>query len=177
MGKSTNTPESVASDESTRADGKANVTGTSKTAGSSFVTLSINQKVQEKLSRLGIRNERDLVLHLPIRYEDETHLFPIDHAPQGRTVQVEGVIVHNEVLLKPKRQLVCKVADDSGALCMRFLNFYGSQIKTYAVGKRVRLLGDIRHGFFGAEMIHPKCRLVLKGEPLAVAMTPVYPVT
>ncbi len=133
--------------------------------------------MREKLMRLDIQTEMDLALHLPIRYEDETHIFPIDQAPEGKTVQVEGVIVHNEVLLKPRRQFVCKVADDSGTLCMRFLNFYGSQVKTYAVGKRVRLLGDIRHGFFGAEMIHPKCRVVQKGEPLAVAMTPVYPIT
>ncbi|SFK59478.1 ATP-dependent DNA helicase RecG [Nitrosomonas aestuarii] len=177
VGKSADTPESVASGEPTRIDDKTKIIDTGGTTAISFVTLSINQKVQEKLSRLGICNERDLVLHLPIRYEDETHLFPINHAPQGRTVQVEGVIVHNEVMLKPRRQLVCKITDDSGTLCMRFLNFYGSQIKTYAVGKRVRLLGEIRHGFFGAEMIHPKCRIVQKGEPLAVAMTPVYSIT
>jgi len=60
---------------------------------------------------------------------------------------------------------------------MRFLNFYGSQIKAYAVGKRVRLFGEIRHGFFGSEMVHPKCRIINRDEPLAVAMTPVYPVT
>jgi len=60
---------------------------------------------------------------------------------------------------------------------MRFLNFYGSQIKTYAVGKRVRLLGEIRTGFFGAEMVHPKCRIVRESESLAESMTPVYPTT
>lgn len=134
-------------------------------------------QVQEKLSRLGIATELDLVLHLPIRYEDETHLFPIADAPPGQTVQVEGVIIHNEVVFRPRRQLVCQVEDNSGVLVMRFLNFYGSQIKTYAVGKRVRLLGEIRGGFFGAEMVHPKCRIVRAGESLADTMTPVYPVT
>lgn len=133
--------------------------------------------VQEKLSRLGIRSERDLLLHLPIRYEDETHLFPISDAPSGQVVQVEGVIIHTEVVIRPRRQLVCQVEDNSGILVMRFLNFYGSQIKTYAVGKRVRLLGEIRSGFFGAEMVHPKCRIVRESESLAESMTPVYPIT
>ncbi|QOJ23381.1 MAG: ATP-dependent DNA helicase RecG [Gammaproteobacteria bacterium] len=133
--------------------------------------------VQEKLSRLGICNDLDLILHLPIRYEDETRLFAIADAPPGQTVQVEGVIVHAEVVVRPRRQLVCQVEDNSGVLVMRFLNFYGSQIKTYAEGKRVRLLGEVRSGFFGAEMVHPKCRIVRTGEPLAEAMTPVYPVT
>lgn len=89
----------------------------------SITALTASQKIQEKLLRLGIRSEMDLVLHLPIRYEDETHLFPISHAPQGRVVQVEGIIVDNEVIMKPRRQLVCCVTDESGSLVMRFLNF------------------------------------------------------
>jgi ATP-dependent DNA helicase RecG len=139
--------------------------------------MAVSANVQEKLSRLGIKNELDLILHLPIRYEDETHLFPISDAPQGQTVQVEGVIVHNEVVARPRRQLVCQIEDGSGKLVMRFLNFYGSQIKTYAVGKRVRLLGEIRSGFFGVEMVHPKCRTVYEGESLADTMTPIYSTT
>ncbi|WMJ10016.1 ATP-dependent DNA helicase RecG [Nitrosomonas sp. sh817] len=139
--------------------------------------MHISPGVQEKLSRLGIRTEWDLILHLPIRYEDETHLFPIADAPAGQIVQVEGVIIHNEVVTRPRRQLVCQIEDGSGVLVMRYLNFYGSQIKTYAVGKRVRLLGEIRHGYHGMEMVHPKCRIVSVSEPLADTMTPVYPVT
>ena len=139
--------------------------------------MTVSAPMQEKLSRLGIHNELDLLLHLPIRYEDETHLFPIGDAPQGQIVQVEGMIIHNEVVIRPRRQLVCQVEDGSGVLVMRFLNFYGSQIKTYAVGKRVRLLGEIRSGFFGTEMVHPKCRIVPAGESLADTMTPVYPTT
>ncbi|MBS0588232.1 MAG: ATP-dependent DNA helicase RecG [Proteobacteria bacterium] len=139
--------------------------------------MTAQSAVREKLSRLGIRNDLDLILHLPIRYEDETRLFAIADVPQGQTVQIEGVIVHSEVVVRPRRQLVCQVEDNSGVLVMRFLNFYGSQIKTYAVGKRVRLLGEVRSGFFGAEMVHPKCRIVHAGESLADAMTPVYPST
>lgn len=139
--------------------------------------MTVSTNVQEKLSRLGICNELDLILHLPIRYEDETHLFPISDAPPGQVVQVEGVIIHNEVVIRPRRQLVCQIEDSSGILVMRFLNFYGSQIRTYAVGKRVRLLGEIRSGFFGAEMVHPKCRIVRQSESLAESMTPVYPTT
>lgn len=139
--------------------------------------MHVSPGVQEKLLRLGIRTEWDLILHLPIRYEDETHLFPIADAPTGQIVQVEGVIIHSEVVMRPRRQLVCQIEDSSGILVMRYLNFYGSQIKTYAAGKRVRLLGEIRHGYHGMEMVHPKCRIVSASEPLADTMTPVYPVT
>ena len=137
----------------------------------------VSQTVQEKLDRLGVADEFDLLLHLPLRYEDETHLYPINDAPGNKTVQIEGVIIHNEVMYRPRRQLICQVEDGSGILFMRFLNFYGSQVKAYAVGTRVRLLGEVRPGFFGAEMVHPKCRIIREETPLADALTPVYPTT
>ncbi len=139
--------------------------------------MTSHNGIPEKLSRLGIKSTLDLILHLPIRYEDETHLFPIAEILQGQIVQVEGVITHNEVIIRPRRQLVCKVEDDSGMIVMRFLNFYASQIKAYAVGKRVRLMGEVRGGFWGMEMVHPKCRMVQQGETLAETLTPIYPTT
>jgi ATP-dependent DNA helicase RecG len=33
----------------------------------------------------------------------------------------------------------------------------------------------VRHGFFGAEMVHPTYKIVEEGEALATALTPVYP--
>ncbi|MGH8683724.1 MAG: ATP-dependent DNA helicase RecG, partial [Nitrosospira sp.] len=90
---------------------------------------------------------------------------------------IEGIIIHSEVMYRPRRQLVCQVEDAGGSLFMRFLNFYGSQVKAYSIGARVRLLGEVRPGFFGAEMVHPKCRIVRECEPLADALTPVYPTT
>jgi ATP-dependent DNA helicase RecG len=136
-----------------------------------------SKTVQEKLVRLGIADEFDLVLHLPLRYEDETHLYPINDVPANKTVQVEGVITRSEIMYRPRRQLVCQIEDGSGTLFMRFLNFYGSLAKAYSAGTRVRLLGEARTGFFGVEMVHPKCRLVGELEPLADALTPIYPTT
>jgi ATP-dependent DNA helicase RecG len=137
----------------------------------------IGGALEDKLSRLGIKDELGLLMHLPLRYEDETHLYPIRDAPENRVVQVEGVITHSEIMFRPRRQLVCHVDDSTGVLVMRFLNFYGSQAKAYSSGVRVRLLGEIRSGFFGAEMVHPKCRLINRAEPLADTLTPVYPTT
>ena len=141
------------------------------------VIRPVSRTVQEKLARLGIADEFDLMLHLPLRYEDETHLYPIRDVPANKTVQIEGVIIRSEIMYRPRRQLVCQVEDASGMLFMRFLNFYGSQVKAYSAGRRVRLLGEARPGFFGVEMVHPKCRIVHEHEPLADALTPIYPAT
>ena len=143
-----------------------------------FTTTGFTSKaVQEKFAKLGVINEFGLILHLPLRYEDETHLCPISDVSEGKVVQVEGTIIHSEVMYRPRRQLVCQVEDSSGILFIRFLNFYSSQIKTYSVGARVRLLGEVRPGFFGTEMVHPKCHIVREGVPLPDALTPVYPTT
>lgn len=133
--------------------------------------------VRDKLARLGILELSDLVLHLPLRYEDETRIVSIHDALSGDTVQIEGTVVKTEVKFRPGRQLVSEVDDGSGGLMMRFFNFYPSQQKVLAPGARVRVMGEIRQGFFGAEMVHPRFR-VLRGEvPLPQALTPIYPTT
>jgi ATP-dependent DNA helicase RecG len=134
-------------------------------------------KVEDKLARLGLRSDIDLVLHLPMRYEDETQVVPIRQAGfmAGSPAQVEGVVTACDVQFRPRRQLVVTIADDSGPLVMRFLNFYGSQTKQLAEGTRIRARGEVRHGFFGLEMVHPAYKVINEGAPLPTALTPVYP--
>src|SRR5471032_776364 len=116
---------------------------------------------EAKLAKLGLHTDMDLVLHLPMRYEDET--------------QVEGIVVKNEISYKPRKQLLVHIADETGDLQLRFMNFYGSQVKQLAEGTRVRARGELKHGFFGAEMVHPTYKVVNEGAPLPTSLTPVYP--
>ena len=133
--------------------------------------------LKTKLAKLGIRRDFDLVLHLPLRYEDETRLTAIAEAREGAPVQIEGTVIETQIAYRPRRQLVCKIEDASGLLIMRFINFYGSQAKALAPGARVRAFGEVRPGFFGAEMVHPRYRIVREDTPLPAALTPVYPTT
>ncbi|SAK65310.1 ATP-dependent DNA helicase RecG [Caballeronia temeraria] len=135
-------------------------------------------KTADKLARLGLKSDIDLVLHLPMRYEDETQLTPIGELIPGDIAQTEGVVFDNEIAYRPRRQLLVKIHDDAGdELTLRFLNFYGSQVKQMAIGVRLRVRGDVRGGFFGLEMVHPAVRPVDDGTPLPQALTPVYPST
>ena len=130
-----------------------------------------------KLAKLGIHHRADLLLHLPMRYEDETHLAPIATVQAGETVQVQGTITHSEIAYRPRRTLLCRIEDSSGELYLRFLNFYPSQQKQLAVGKQIRAVGETRIGYYGPEMVHPKCRSVDDDTPLQQSLTPVYPTT
>ena len=137
----------------------------------------VGSQLARRLAKLDIRRSADLLLHLPLRYEDETRLTPIAQARDGVPVQVEGEVTSCEVVLRPRRQLVAHVRDASGTLVARWLNFYPSRQKQLAPGTRLRLFGEVRQGFFGAEMVHPRVRTVSADEPLPLALTPVYPTT
>ncbi|MGI4814695.1 MAG: ATP-dependent DNA helicase RecG [Janthinobacterium lividum] len=134
--------------------------------------------VTAKLASLGLERSIDLVLHLPIRYDDETRLNPIGNLLPGMNAQVEGVIFDAEVAYKPRRQLIVRLRDEAGDdISLRFLNFYGSQLKQLAEGVRLRARGDVRGGFFGLEMVHPAYRIVDVSTPLPETLTPVYSTT
>jgi len=130
-----------------------------------------------RLEKLGIRSKLDLVLHLPLRYEDETRLTPLKEARAGTPVLVEAEVVESDVKYRPRRTLVVKLTDGASELWVRFLNFYPSQVKQLAPGKWVRLFGEVRPGFFGDEMVHPRYKVVAPGTPLPTSLTPVYPTT
>jgi ATP-dependent DNA helicase RecG len=139
--------------------------------------INIPKATLTRLAKLGIRSRFDLVLHLPLRYEDETQLQLISGLMPGSAAQVEGEIILNEISYRPRRSLVCQLQDASGILHLRFLNFYPSQLKQLAMGKKIRALGEPRMGYFGMEMVHPKCRATGEETPLKQALTPVYPTT
>ncbi len=163
--------------------------------------------------KLGYRQAADLILHLPLRYEDETRLTPLHAIRAGDTVQVEGCIVHAEVQHRPRRQLVLEIraletpsphaggeaaglhgaagmqaraggtpplspdlpAEGNARLFCRLLHFYPNQLAQLKPGVQVRLFGEVRPGFFGHEMVHPRLRVVRPGTALPNHLTPVYP--
>ncbi len=135
------------------------------------------QKSASKLAKLGLHTDMDLVLHLPMRYEDETQILSMRDAALrgGQVVQVEGMVSDCDVQYKPRRQLVVTIADDDTQVVLRFLHFYGSQLKQLAIGARVRARGELKHGFFGPEIVHPAYKIVNEGAPLSTELTPVYP--
>ena len=132
-----------------------------------------SQGTAGKLQKLGLRSRFDLVLHLPLRYEDETALTAVDRAPPGQAVLVQAKIIEAKVVFRPRRQLAVLAE----GLAMRFFHFYGSQLKQFQraaeQGLYVRAFGEVR----GGTMAHPRYRIVSADEPLPDALTPIYPTT
>ncbi len=133
--------------------------------------------LERKFQKLGLRSSFDFVLHLPSRYEDETVLTAPEEAIPGKAVLVEARVLRAEVAYRPRRQLVVHAE----GLVLRFFNFYQSQLKQFQraadEGLVVRAFGEVRAGWFGAEMTHPRYRIARADEPLPASLTPIYPTT
>jgi ATP-dependent DNA helicase RecG len=139
--------------------------------------IRASEALLKKLAKIGLHCEADLLTHLPLRYEDETRITPLSRAFGGEPVQVEVVVHSSELQFRPRRQLVVRAGDDSGEITLRFFSFYPSQQAALSEGSRIRAFGEVRGGFFGAEMVHPRFRKIGDNEPLPTELTPIYPTT
>ena len=74
---------------------------------------------QKALQKLGLRRDIDLALHLPLRYEDETRITPLANARDRQMVQIEATVTASEIQLRPRRQLLVQVEDDTGSCELR----------------------------------------------------------
>lgn len=140
-------------------------------------SFPVSAAVKGKLEKLGLHTDEDLALHLPLRWEDETRLTPIRDLIPGKPAVIQAEVARTEILYRPRRQLVAAVADAGGELIVRFLNFYPSQLQAMRPGRLFRIAGEVRGGFFGLEMVHPRCQPVQPDTPLPDRLTPVYPTT
>lgn len=143
----------------------------------SLAPIRASDALKKKLAKLGLHTEADLLVHLPLRYEDETRITEIARAFSGEAVQLELRVLNNEIQFKPRRQMVVRACDDSGEITLRFFSFYPNQQAALSEGSLVRVFGEVRGGFYGLEMVHPRFRKIAEGEPLPVEMTPIYPST
>lgn len=140
-------------------------------------SFPVSPATAAKLAKLGLNRDADLVLHLPLRWEDETHLTPIRDLLPGQSAQVQAVVRDAKVAYRPRRMLTVTMEDASGVLGLRFLNFYPSHLKLFQPGESFRCMGEVRGGFLGLEMVHPRFAKADESTPLPAQLTPVYPTT
>ena len=86
-------------------------------------TITGGSMMAQKFEKLGLKTPEDFVMHLPIRYEDETRILSIADLRPHMNAQIEASIVRSEMVFKPRRQLSAVVEDDTGALNLRWLTF------------------------------------------------------
>jgi ATP-dependent DNA helicase RecG len=139
----------------------------------------VGPALAEKLARLGVKKPADLLFVLPLRYEDRTRIAAIGSLFPGQRAVIEAEVELTEVVFRGRRSLLCRVADGTGSLTLRFFYFSRAQQQGLARGKRLRCYGEVRKGPGGLEIIHPEYRVLSEtaATPLDEHLTPVYPST
>ncbi|AXF84345.1 ATP-dependent DNA helicase RecG [Ephemeroptericola cinctiostellae] len=141
-------------------------------------SLKITPKLAEKLDKLGLRTDQDVLLHIPLRYEDETHITPVADLRLGVFAQAQVTVVAQSVQFRGRRSLLVTTMDAAeDTLVLRFLNFYPNTTATLKEGALVRVQGEPRMGHHGVEMVHPRFQGVREETPLSEHLSPVYPTT
>ncbi len=135
----------------------------------------IGKTTAVKLNDFGLTDVMDLLFHLPLRYEDRTRITSIEDLVGFSYAQVEGEITKSYVTQGARPILVCEIDDGTAFMQLKFFNFYYSQKIKMKAGMRIRAYGEVKHGMYGMEIIHPEFSLGEKQPALAKALTPVYP--
>ncbi|PHM73125.1 ATP-dependent DNA helicase RecG [Xenorhabdus kozodoii] len=132
-----------------------------------------------KLAKLGLVNLQDLLLHLPLRYEDQTRLYTINELLPGIYATVTGEILRTNVVFGRRRIMTCQINDGTGILTLRFFNFTAAMKNNLAAGKHVVAYGEIRRGNQGPEIIHPEYKVQQHANHIQLqeTLTPIYPTT
>lgn len=141
---------------------------------------SVGARLAERLQRLGIHRVRDLLFHLPSRYEDRTRLVAMNRLAAGEAALCQGVIEWVKVQPGRRRNLLCRLRDETGAVVLRFFHFSQAQQAGLRPGVVLRCWGQVRAGRRSLEMVHPECRRINPAAPVAdleQTLTPVYPAT
>lgn len=141
--------------------------------------MSLPKQLSKQLANLGILTVQDLLFHLPLKYQDRTHITFIRNLKPGKVIVIEGIITHVWHIKKGRTKLLCTLQDETGKVFLRFFHVLSFQKAALKLGSHLRCFGEMRIGANGLEMIHPEYQLLTKEKyiPLESHLTPVYPAT
>ncbi|MDC0586146.1 ATP-dependent DNA helicase RecG [Gammaproteobacteria bacterium] len=139
----------------------------------------VGPAIEEKLTKLDVHNQTDLLFLMPIRYEDRTLVTPIGALNHDQQVLIQGRVLLTNIVYRGRRTLLSQLSDDTGMVTLRFFSFSNQQAKNLSRNTLVRCFGRVRKTATGVEIIHPEYQIIDPDNipPLASTLTPIYPST
>ena len=139
----------------------------------------IGPAIAEKLTKLDVHSQSDLMFLMPIRYEDRTSITPIGALSHDQQILIQGRVLLTNIVYRGRRTLLSQLSDDTGMVTLRFFSFSNQQAKNLARNTLVRCFGRVRKTATGVEIIHPEYQIINPDNvpPLDSTLTPIYPST
>lgn len=143
------------------------------------VLKGVGEKLAARLEKLGLVSVQDVLLHLPLRYEDRSRVTPIARLTPGTSTTVLAEVINTDISYGRRRLLKVRVRDDTGVLTLVFFQFAAAQLKQLVSGTRLQVFGEVRPGLQGPDMIHPEYKILKANDTVVLddRLTPVYPAT
>src|SRR3989344_7350932 len=82
----------------------------------------VGKRTAEYLAKLGIHYVQEVLFHLPLRYQDRTHVYAISDLKPGEQVVIEGEIPSVGMPKGGKTRLLCQLHDATGRIQLRFFH-------------------------------------------------------
>ncbi|QEP42129.1 ATP-dependent DNA helicase RecG [Ectothiorhodospiraceae bacterium BW-2] len=133
----------------------------------------------KKLAKLGIARPFELLLHRPLRYQDQTQLTALGDLRAGHEALIEATISANAIHHTSRRSLTLTLSDGQQSIKCRFFHFNTKQLQQWQIGARVRAFGIARQVGDHLEIAHPELTRLPTDTPppLPDHLTPIYPTT
>ncbi|MBI1195185.1 MAG: ATP-dependent DNA helicase RecG [Gammaproteobacteria bacterium] len=137
----------------------------------------VGPRLEERLARMGLITISDLLLHLPLRYQDRCRLAERGALLDSAEVLIRGRVCQAQPGVGRRRALVAVIECDGFLLTLRFFHYHPGLTARLTVGTHVQCFGQVRLSLSGFEMVHPEFECFDPADPpvLADHLTPVYP--
>lgn len=140
---------------------------------------TIQKNFASKFAALDIRTVRDLLFHIPSRYEDFSHIKPIADAAEGEKSTFEGIVGHFQEKKTWKRHMTLfetNLTDDSGTIRLVWFN-QKLVMGNLPPGTRIRISGKVTRDHDGFAMTSPAFERSSRRPTHTARLVPIYPET
>lgn len=133
----------------------------------------------KRLTKLNLYTFRDLLYHIPSRYEDYSLVSKIGELQEGEKVTVKGQVIDAKTTYTRSRKTLQKVTlkDETGEITLHWFN-QPYIVKNLTIGDTLSVSGNV--GLFSKKisMIAPEFEIVREGDLIHTGrVVPIYPET
>lgn len=132
----------------------------------------VGDALAKKLAKCRIFTIKDLIFHLPFRYQDRTRITSIQDMQPKSWCVTTGNVIKTTI---ERRTMVCTINDGSGILNLRFFYYNPQQLKQLQTMPQLKVFGEVRVFKNQLEIVHPEYQVLAETPVMEENLTPIYP--